>query len=200
MTAGGPETTIGIARDPATAGTAMKALVTALNSALGTITTNTRYDVAAKKGGPLTGDSIARSLSGRLHDVVSEAGAGAATTLGALGLTLQRDGTYAFDAAAFSASLAKDPAATSALVGELTSRLGALAKEATAYDGVTRTGAAGATDQAARMQVQLTAYDQRLSLTQDRLRRQFSSLDTALGSLRSQSSWLAGQLSTLNRS
>lgn len=197
VAAGGPETTVTVGKDTAAGATAVKDLVSALNSVLSTISTNTRYDVAKKAGSPLTGDSGARALVAQLQNAVSSAGIGASSTLGALGITLQRDGTYAFDQAAFSSALAKDPAGSAALVGALSSGLSTLATTATAYDGVTKAGVASATAQAARMQTQVDTMTTQLGLTETRLRKTFTDLDTALGSLKSQGTWLTSQLAGL---
>ena len=48
------------------------------------------------------------------------------------------------------------------------------------------------------MNLQISSYDTRLALRQASLQRQFSSLETALGSLKDQSSYLAGQIAGLS--
>lgn len=197
VSANGPETTVTIAKDAAAGTAAVKGLVDQLNSVLSLITKNSSYDVESKKSSPLTGDSTARQLTARLQSAVTDAGLGATSTLGALGISLQRDGTYRFDEAAFTASLTQDPTATTALVGSLATGLSALAKASTATDGITRRGAQSATDLAASMRLQLDSMEARLQLTETRLRRTFTALDTALGSLRNQGSWLSSQLNSL---
>ena len=197
VSAGVGETTLSVTKDAATATTATKALVTALNSVLTTVSTNSAYNAATKTSGPLTGDSSARSLVARVQNTVTDAAAGQAATLGGIGLTLQRSGTYTFDEAVFSAALVKDPAGTAALVTSLSTGLTALAKATTASDGLAKTASAAATAQAARMQTQVDGLDTRLSLTEARLRKQFSALDSALGSLKSQGGYLSSQLASL---
>jgi flagellar hook-associated protein 2 len=44
---------------------------------------------------------------------------------------------------------------------------------------------------------QIDAWDTRLALKQEALQRQFTSLETALGQLKSQGEWLSGQLASL---
>lgn len=197
VSAGPSESTLTVAPDSTAATTAVKALVDALNSTLGTITSNTKYDIAAKRGQPLTGDSAVRQLSYQLHDVVSQAGAGTVATLGQMGIKLQDDGTYAFDGAAFSAELGKDPAAATALVTKLASGLKTLADPSLASTGLTATSSASATAEARRMQDQIDQMSARLTLTEARIRKQFTDLDSALGSLKSQGSWLTSQLANL---
>ena len=197
VAAGPAETTLSVTKDAAAATTAVKGLVTALNSVLTTVSTNSTYNASTKVSGPLSGDSAARGLVARVQDTVTTAGMGQSATLGQIGLTLQRSGTYAFDEAAFSAALAKDPAGTAALVTSLSTGLTALAKETTAPDGLTKAASASATAQAARMQAQVDVFESRLSLTEARLRRQFTALDTALGSLKSQGGYLSTQIAGL---
>lgn len=53
-------------------------------------------------------------------------------------------------------------------------------------------------DAATALDDQISQWDVRLALRQTELQRQFSSLETALSQMKSQSSWLAGQLSGLS--
>lgn len=203
------DVTLSVVQDDAGVAATAKDLVAALNTALTTISTSTKYDVASRKGGPLTGDGQARNLQSRLMDAVTNAGASSATTLTEIGLRLERNGTYTFDEAAFTASLAKNATGTGQLVGALSTALGALAKEATtstsatatspATTGVTLQGKASSSERAAHLQKLVDAYDRRLEMTETRLRRQFTELDTALGQLKNQGSWLSGQLGSLPR-
>ena len=55
----------------------------------------------------------------------------------------------------------------------------------------------GRQERAQSLDRQIESWDIRLALRESALKRQFSGLETALSGLRNQSSWLAGQLSTL---
>src|SRR4051812_7518164 len=76
-------------------------LVDAVNAVLSQISTASSWNATTKTGGALLGDSTARSLQQRLLSTVSGAGAP--------GVRLTRDGTLAFDQAAFLKAFAADP-------------------------------------------------------------------------------------------
>lgn len=205
------KTTITVAGDPAANLAAGKAVVDTLNAVLRQVATGTKYDQAAKKSGPLTGDSGARSLARELTAAVTDAAkgisgitlGGAPTTDGAaytttnLGISLQKDGTYAFDSAAFEAALRDKPAETRAFVDAIATELQKVVTRATSPTGVVSASKKGASDLAAHMQKQVDAWDDKLALVENRLRRQFSALDSAMASLNSQGTWLAGQIAGL---
>ena len=88
-------------------------LVDAVNAVLSQIRTATAYDTSSKSGGALVGDSTARALQQRLLALV--AGSNAA------GVSVTRDGTVAFDSAAFAAAFKADPAKVKAAFGATTS-------------------------------------------------------------------------------
>jgi len=84
-------------------------LVDAVNAVLAQISTATAYNTTTKSGGPLIGDSGARSLQQQLLSLVS--GAGAA------GVSLTRDGTLAVDQSAFLSAFAANPDKVKAAFG-----------------------------------------------------------------------------------
>lgn len=55
----------------------------------------------------------------------------------------------------------------------------------------------GGQDRVRDLNHQIDDWDVRLSDRQDALKRQFTAMEVALGQLREQSSWLAGQISSL---
>lgn len=205
-------TTLTVAADSGTSVAAGKAVVDALNGLLRQIQTSSKYDQAAKRSGPLTGDGGARSLARSLTDAVTQAAQANTTgiTLGGaptsgwssytttnLGISMQKDGTYAFNSTAFAAALKDKPAETKAFVDAIATKLTEVVTKATATDGVVSTSKKGSNDRAAQLQKQVDQWDDRLKMIEDRLRRQYSSLDTALGQLRSQGSWLSSQIAGL---
>jgi flagellar hook-associated protein 2 len=84
-------------------------LVDAVNAVLSQISTSTAYNTTTKSGGPLTGESSARSLQQQLLTLVSGAGAP--------GVSLTRDGTVTFDQAAFLTAFAANPDKVKAAFG-----------------------------------------------------------------------------------
>ncbi len=69
---------------------------------------------------------------------------------------------------------------------------------ATSPTGVVSASKKGVTDLAAHMQKQVNAWDDKLALVENRLRRQFSALDSAMASLNAQGSWLSSQIAGLS--
>lgn len=94
--------------------------------------------------------------------------------------------------------------ATAPMSGTLTyapgiaQRFDTLAGDAIRADGgLLTTVIAGSERAADLLQNQIEGWDRRLQIRETMLRRQFATLETALGNMRNKSSWLAGQLSGL---
>ncbi|GIV00964.1 MAG: hypothetical protein KatS3mg014_2579 [Actinomycetota bacterium] len=90
---------------------AVKGLVDGLNQAISTLKDLTRYDPASKKAGALQGDPEAWRLLMDLQTAVSEAivgPGGTRTSASAIGITLNRDGTFSLNEAALRDALRSD--------------------------------------------------------------------------------------------
>ena len=211
---GGP-VTVTVASDPDAVATAVQSMVTAANAVLTSIKGYT--STAPGSTAVLKGDSSLRGLTSEVLDAVAYAiGSGSA---GTAGLQLTRDGALTFDKAVFTAKLQSDPAlvkrlvdgtpastvtaadgttTTTAAVPGVAQRLLALAKKATDTTGGTLTLLAKSQDSAATaLQDQIDAWDIRLALRKETLTRQYTAMETALGTLQNQSSWLSSQISSL---
>ncbi len=197
--------TVTVGEDAEGTAAKMKTLVDAVNSALGSIKA-----YSDSKGGStavLKGDTELRSLTSRLLQAVSHAvdHDGDPATVGrspaAVGLQLTRDGKVTLDTTAFTAALANDPAFAEELVSGaegVANRLLEVAQRAS--DGTTGslTLLADSRDTLAKdIQKRIDAWDTRLVLRKQTLTRQFTAMETALSSLKNQSTWLAGQLNSL---
>ena len=197
----GATATVTAASDPTAVTTAVQSLVTAANSALSTI--REYANNGAGSTAVLRGDSSLRALAGQIADAVAHA-VGADLSPAGAGIQLNRDGTIKFDAAAFSATLKSDPDLAQRLVNGssavpgVAQRLLAVAKSATdTTTGTLVALAKGKDTQATDLQKRIDDWDLRLELRQQALTRQFTAMESALGSLQSQSSWLASQLGSL---
>ena len=192
--------TVTVASDPASLTSAIQALVTAANTALTNI--NTYADNSAGSKAVLRGDSSLRALAGQIADAVAFA-VGEDGSAAVAGLQLTREASSIFDSAAFTAQLKADPAKAQRLlngsgdrrrppIGGVAQRLLAVAKSATD----TTTGslvslANGKDTQATDLQKRIDDWDLRLELRQQTLTRQFTAMESALGTLQNQSSWLS---------
>jgi flagellar hook-associated protein 2 len=208
--------TVTVAADPDAVGGKIQTLVDAVNSALSTVktyTNNTKSSTAALKG-----DYAVTSLAGRLLDAVSAA-VGSDGSPAAVGFQLTKDGQITFDKAKFLTALKDKPDLAQRMVS------GAAATTTTDAAGKTVpvpavTGIAGrlldvtkaASDSTTGSLVALAkgqdslvkdyqdridSWDLRLAKRKETLTRQFTGMETALSSLRNQSTWLAGQINSL---
>ncbi|MGY1772914.1 flagellar filament capping protein FliD [Blastococcus sp. SYSU D00813] len=198
--------TVDVVSDPDAVATAVQTLVDAANAVLSSIkgyTDTTTGSIAVLKG-----DSTLRGLAGKVLEAVSDAIGGTASAAQA-GIQLTRYGTVTFDKAAFTKALTADPALTQKLVSGsgsgatavegVAQRLLGVVKEAS--DSVTGSLVVRAKTQdaaATALQDRIDEWDRRLELRRAALTKQFTAMETALGSLQNQSSWLASQLGSLS--
>jgi flagellar hook-associated protein 2 len=190
--------TITVTSDTAGAASKMQDVVDAANAALAEIAKYATYDATNKKAGPLLSDSLMRSLQQQVLGAVT----GGATDFGSfkqLGLETNRSGRLTFDRGAFVAAVQKKPDAVKNAVGQgLAVGLEDIATKASNSVDGTITLAIKARDGVIRdLNTQVSNWDIRLSGRRKALERQFSNLEVALGKLKDQSNWLAGQLASL---
>jgi flagellar hook-associated protein 2 len=199
---GGPVTISSFPDSSALAGK-LGALAAAVNAALAEIRTQTKYDPSTKKGSPLTGDGTVRDVQRKLVEAISNPVNGQYPDT--FGLSISRGGDVVFDQAKFEAAYAKDPDATRAFFdsaptgtdpGGLANKLVTAVDQATGNDGSLATVLKGRQQLVLDLQSQIDAYQIRLDKREAGLKAQFSALETTLGSLKNQSSWLSSQLGT----
>jgi flagellar hook-associated protein 2 len=198
--------TVTTARDTAAAADSVKALVDGVNSVLSRIATLTRYDTETRKAGPLSGDGMLRRISAELvRSLTAEVAGAGLGSASSTGITVARDGSLSFDRARFVEQYEKDPAAVQALLGAGTdaqpgvgARLRDVASQMSrAGDGLLPAAVRAREQQVAGFTDRISAWDQRLALRETALKRQFTAMERALGSLQQQSTWLSGQLAGL---
>jgi len=208
--------TVGVTSDPDTVASKVSALISAANGVLSTVTS---YTSASSATATLKGDSTLRGLASQVLSAISSA-VGTDGSAAAAGLQLNRDGTIAFDSAKFTEKLKSDPAVVQRLFAGTPASLGADKAVGGNDDVAAVTGIAGrlfdigkaASDtttgtltllaksedsQAKDLEARIADWDLRLALRQTALTRQFTAMETALGSLQNQSTWLSGQLASL---
>ena len=194
--------TVTATRDEAAIADAVEELVTQLNAVIDTIADATRYDSESGAAGILVGDATARTLLADLRSALSGAVGGTSTTLvpSAIGISIDRTGSFVFDRGALEQALATDYDNVAGLLnGDVGDRLDTALDLAEGIDG----SVARARD---RWQASIDDLDDRIDAWEDRLDmrealliRQFAALDTALATLNAQSQWLTQQLATLNQ-
>ncbi|MGY1815468.1 flagellar filament capping protein FliD [Blastococcus sp. SYSU D00820] len=212
----GETATISVGKDPDAAAGKLQSLVDTANGLLESIAAYTKVDSTAAT---LKGDSTLRNLSGQILDIVSRGfnGVSAAT----LGLQLTDNGRLLFTKATFTEKLAADPAAVrDMLTKKTTVSNGTDGKAGTPDDVVSATGLVAQLEVLARtasdsttgtltllansrdttakdLTARIADWDIRLELRKTTLTRQFTAMETALGTLQNQSSWLASQIGGL---
>lgn len=218
----GVTATVSVAKSPDAVATAVQNMVDAANAALAKISQYS--DSSSGSTAPLKGDWGLISLSGQILDAVSTAvkTAGAptgASSAGLNGLQLTPTGTLTFDATAFKAALAANPSLVQSVFGGsvgngtdnvpntvddtvdldgVAARLQTLASRASdAVSGSLTLLANGEDSTATDIESQIDDWTTRLQLRQQTLTDQFNAMETALGTLKSQSSWLTSQINSL---
>jgi flagellar capping protein FliD len=208
--------TLSVAANPDAVAASVQTLVDAVNSALGTVKTYTNN--AKGSTAALRGDYSVSQLSGQLLDAVSFA-IGDDGSPAKVGFSLTRDGKVTFDKAKFVTALTADPTLAQRMVGGATAAPGADGVAGT-RDDVAASGIAGRLLDIAKaasdtttgtllkladsqdsmgkdITARIEAWDLRLAKRKEMLTRQFSAMETALSSLKNQSTWLAGQINSL---
>lgn len=208
--------TVSIAADPDAVAAKVQSLVDAVNAAVGTVKTYSDNSKGSKAA--LRSDFSVKQMVGELLNAVSFAiGSDSPATAG---FTLGKDGrSVAFAKDKFLAALQGNPALAQSMVAgtaagagpdELPGTVddiaasgiaGRLLKVATAAADSTTgilIGLAEGQDTLGKdIQSKIDAWDLRLAKRKEMLTRQFSAMETALSSLKNQSSWLAGQINGL---
>ena len=198
--------TVNVTPDSSALADKVSRVVDTLNAALSEIKTLSSYDTATKKAGTLLGDSVTRRLQSQLADAVTAAVTGSSLgSAGLAGITLQRDGTFGFDRTKFTDAYASDPTAVRKLFTNnegdgdgVAERLLAVADGATdIVSGSLTVAINGNKTLSKSIDDQIAKWEERLADKELALRRQFTTLETALSELRNQGSWLTSQLASL---
>lgn len=209
--------TVKVSSDTAAMADSVAKLVDSVNAALSEISRTATYDTATKKAGVLLGEGSVRTLRNQLINAVT---GGPGSTPSIAGVSVQRDGTVVFDRAKFLTALAADPEGVRARLGAgteagvvngaavpavpgLAARLAAVAEAASRGQGAT--GGTGLLTAAIanrersvnELKTDISRWDNRLKLREERLVAQFARLETALGAAQQQGQWLAGQIAGL---
>jgi flagellar hook-associated protein 2 len=154
---------------------------------LSSISTQTAYSSTTKKGGPLSGEGLARSIAGELlDDVVSAVGTGQTKLLSQLGIQTTRSGTLTFDSSKLATAVQQDPQGVASLLSGFAKGVEDYAKAATSSSGTVTSAARSAGQEASRRQDQIDAFEVRMAALETSYRARFAALDSVLGSLKHQ--------------
>jgi flagellar hook-associated protein 2 len=200
--------TIDVTRDSGALAGRVEALVGAMNNVIEGMAASSAYDADENSAALLTGNSTVRRALDEITRSLIEPVAGASLgSVGLTGVTIQNDGTFEFDRAAFDAAYEADPSAVERVYSvpfgsedeSAMSRLLAEVDDATAFG----TGYLRSAEDAENARVEdltesVAKWDIRLEIRERVLRATYTRLETALAQLQAQSTWLAGQIGSLS--
>jgi flagellar hook-associated protein 2 len=204
------DVTIGVSQDSTSITSTVQALVDAANLALTGIANVSSSGVAGTDGtrsgvGALAGDGLMRQLTSQILSKVT-AGVGN-KSLSLVGIGVSKDGLITLDKAKFAAALAADPTGVQATFSTATTdgtgfadSVAKLAKDNSSSTGTIASAITGRQSTIKDLTDRIAGWDVTLAARQATLQKQYSALEVALGKLKSQSTWLAGQLSQLDNS
>jgi flagellar hook-associated protein 2 len=199
--------TVDVASDVGGIADKIQTMVDAANAALSEIGSQTAYDPATKKGSPLTGDFAVRNMTQRILSAVSagldwstEAADGEDVStkiksLKELGIQLGQSGELRFERKDFMKAFADDPARAREAGMKFGEGIRSMSDNMTVN---LKSIITGRNNEITSLNSQISNWDVRLAAKRLALQKQYSDLETALGKLKNQSNWLAGQLSGMS--
>ncbi len=183
---------------------AVQKFVSAWNDLNKTIADQTRYDPATKTAGTLQGNGTVVALQRQLRSVMSASVDGSTLArLSDAGIELQRDGSLSIKDSRFNAAAA-DPAKLQALFATngtgvndvgIARRFDALITSLLGVDGSLTAATETLLSRQTNVNKQQDAFEQRMTLIETRLRRQYTALDAQLAQMSNTSAFLASKFS-----
>lgn len=178
-------------------------LVQAYNNVISFIATQTKYDGATEKGGPLIGDSALRMLQRNLQLVITTPVTGVPSILGEIGVATQKDGTLSVNDAKLSSALQTDLSGVSNLF--LSTTNGVAQATVGVVNDATRLGTGilpvridGTQNAIDRVADQIVRKEAALERYEQDLVRRFTALETLISRIQVQGNFLTQQLLSLS--
>ncbi len=193
-----------VGRDDAGIAGVAKSLVDGLNAIFTSVENQTKVSTTTNSagntvttGGVFSGDSTVRDVDQRLLSAATMPVNGRSPS--SIGISITKTGSIEYDAEKFATALKDDPAGTQAMVSEIASRVSTAASASSdKYTGQITMKITGQQSEVRVLGDQVEAWDRRLDTRRSTLERTYAALEVALSNLNSQSSWLSGQLASLN--
>jgi flagellar hook-associated protein 2 len=193
------DATLSVGLNTSRIGSRVDDFVKAYNEVRKLITQLTSYDQTTNTAGPLLGDSTVRSIESGLRRILSESVEGTETisTLSAIGIETQRDGTLSVDKSKLNAALDEN---LDEVVTLFTADNGAATRLASALRNYLGTGGLlptrtdGFDAQLERITEQREALGLRLDALESQFRARFTALDALVAQLQRSGDFLLAQL------
>ncbi|MGY4830198.1 flagellar filament capping protein FliD [Sphaerotilaceae bacterium SBD11-9] len=205
-----------VAQDNAALKGSVQSFVDSYNTLAKMLSTQTKYDEATKTAGKLQGDSTAVSLQRQLRNLVTSSSPASSVypTLNAVGITLQADGTMKIDDTKLTSALNSNPAEVKKLFSTsvtqvnandpdqngIATRLRIFGDKILGSEGALTTKTDSLNSILSLNQKQQDAMTDRLTLTEKRLRAQYSALDTNMSKLTALNTYITNQVAAWNKS
>lgn len=191
-----------VSNDSGGINTAINKFIDAYNALSRMLTEKTAYNQESKVAGALQGDSTARSIMTQMYKTMTEtvAGNGAFSTLAAIGVTYQTDGTFKVEADKLLKVTTTDFNAIGGLLNTETGILGkmqALVKDFLSDEGALKSRMDSIEKTLRENGDRQQSMELRFTSMQERYTKQFNNLDLMLAKMQSQSSSLASALASL---
>ena len=207
---------ISVAQDNTTLKGSVQGFVDSYNALAKMLSAQTKYDEATKTAGKLQGDSTAVSLQRQLRSLVTSSSPASSVyaTLSSVGVALQADGTLKIDDTKLTSALNANPAEVKKLfatsvprpnptdpdLNGIATRLRIFGDQILGSDGALTTKTASLNTILSLNKKQQDTMTDRLSLTEKRLRAQYSSLDTNMSKLSALNTYITNQVAAWNKS
>ena len=203
VTPTGSPATVKVDNDPEGLKTKLNSVVSAYNAVVDMVHTVSGFGTVKAQVQDLAGDSLLRTLSGRMSGAIgTSVGTGAYTTLGSIGMKLDTSGHLSLDGDKLDAALAKDPSSVAKIIAGPEAGTGAGTGAADVLRDVAKAFAQSGTGALAERQTGLAARLKNTNARIDReqarleayaaaLRKQFTALDTYMNSANQNSTYLS---------
>jgi flagellar hook-associated protein 2 len=188
------DATVTIDRDTSKMRSSLETLAKAYNDLNKAVAENTAFEAT------LQGDAAALSVQRQIRSALGAAQSGISSTystLSQLGLSFERSGSIAFDSSKFQSAVTASPTEVRDLVAAFGSSLGTLADNLVDDTGPINSRTDGLNRSIDDINDRREVIGRRLQRTEERLRAEFTALDTLISSLLSTSTYLQQQLANL---
>jgi flagellar hook-associated protein 2 len=196
----GSPTTLTVTKDSTTQlNAALTSFVKAYNESAGVMKNLGFYDPSTKQAGALQGNSTLRGVQNEMRSLLQTRAGGTAAnqTLSDLGVAIQKDGTLKLDSTKLNKAIEADFSGVSDLVSKVGTAYNNSITNITSSSGSISSASESTSRLISDLNKRSTALQARLVNVEDRYRKQFTSLDSIVTSLKNTSTYLAGQLANL---
>ncbi|QOW20124.1 flagellar filament capping protein FliD [Lysobacter ciconiae] len=194
----GENSSLSLTSDASPLKASMLSFISAYNTALSALRTQSASGGESSSGAPLSGDSAPRSITQSLRGAISANYA----QLAELGLKTGVDGSLSLDGSKFDTAIAADPEAVQRLLGDegaLQKPMAAALKSLLGDDGMIKGRTDALNSRLKSLKTERERFDRRISDVQARYTRQFTALDMMVSQMQSTSSFLTQQLSQITQ-